>query len=185
MGRLPRQLPEKSGPLSEYTFAPKIPIKSAGSLMPRQKQGNVSFEVPRHWDDRTIVAFSAPSRPGQSTAASFVMTRDSLRDTDTLATYADRQLAELSQRVDGFELTDKKDTQVAGSRAIVLRFTSKAQAGPLAQRLVIVEDARRKLVCFTLTAPRGDSPQLDPLFDRMVAGIRLGDTEGDNGEDAT
>src|SRR5262249_13584715 len=85
---------------------------------------------PRHWEDKTIVAFSAPSRPGQSTAASFVMTRDQLTDSDTLASYADRQLAELSKRVDGFELIEKRDTQVAGARAVALRFTSKALAVP-------------------------------------------------------
>lgn len=141
--------------------------------MPRHQQGNVTFEVPRHWDDKTIVAFSAPSRPGQSTAASFVMTRDTLQDADTLATYADRQLAELSKRVDGFELIEKRELQVAGARAVSLRFTSKALAGPLSQRLVIVEDRRRAVVCFTATAPRADAAQMDPLFDRMITGVRF------------
>lgn len=141
--------------------------------MPRHQQGNVSFEVPRHWEDRTIVAFSAPSRPGQSTAASFVMTRDALADGDTLATYADRQLAELSKRVDGFELVEKKDTTVGGARAVSMRFTSKALAGPLVQRLVVLEDKRRAVVCFTATAPKADSAQLDPLFERMIAGVRF------------
>lgn len=141
--------------------------------MPRHTQGNVSFEIPRHWDDKTIVAFAAPSRPGQSTSASFVMTRDTLADADTLATYADRQLAELSQRTNGFELVDKRDTTISGARAVSLRFTSKALAGPLLQRLVIVEDKRRAVVCFTATAPKADAAQLEPLFDRMLSGIRF------------
>ncbi len=143
--------------------------------MPRHQQGNVSIEVPRHWEDKTIVAFAAPSRPGQSTSASFVMTRDTLADADTLSSYSDRQLAELSQRVDGFELVDKKDTTIGGARAVVMRFTSKALAGPLLQRLVVVEDKRRALVCFTATAPKADAAQLEPLFDRMLAGIRFGE----------
>jgi hypothetical protein len=141
--------------------------------MPRHQQGNVSFEVPRHWEDKTIVAFSAPSRPGQSTSASFVMTRDALGDADTLATYADRQLAELSQRVDGFELIEKRDTSIGGARAFSIRFSSKALAGPLVQRLVVIEDRRRAVVCFTATAPKADAAQLDPLFDRMLAGVRI------------
>lgn len=145
--------------------------------MPRHTQGNVSFEVPRHWEDKTIVAFAAPSRPGQSTAASFVMTRDSLTETDTLATYADRQLAELSQRTTGFELLDKREIQVGGARAFSLRFTSKALAGPLVQRLVLVEDRRRAVVCFTATAPKADAAQLEPLFDRMLAGVRFAEPD--------
>ncbi len=143
--------------------------------MPRHQQGNVSIEVPRHWEDKTIVAFAAPSRPGQTTSASFVMTRDTLADADTLSSYSDRQLAELSQRVDGFELVDKKETTIGGARAVVMRFTSKALAGPLLQRLVVVEDKRRALVCFTATAPKADAAQLEPLFDRMLAGIRFGE----------
>lgn len=141
--------------------------------MPRHHQGNVSFEVPRHWEDKTIVAFSAPSRPGQSTAASFVMTRDTLGAADALASYADRQLAELSKRVDGFELIERRDLQVSGAPAVSLRFTSKALAGPLVQRLVVIEDRRRAVVCITATAPRADAAQMEPLFDRMIAGVRL------------
>ena len=141
--------------------------------MPRHQTGNVSFEVPRHWEDKTIVAFSAPSRPGQSTAASFVMTRDTLADSDTLASYADRQLTELAQRLDAFELVDKRETTVSGAKAIAMRFTSKALPGPLLQRLIVVEDRRRAVVCFTATAPKADAAQLEPLFDRMVAGIRF------------
>ncbi|MFO0590535.1 MAG: DcrB-related protein [Polyangiaceae bacterium] len=150
--------------------------------MPRHQQGNVSFEVPRHWEDKTIVAFSAPARPGQSTSASFVMTRDSLTDSDTLASYADRQLAELSQRVDGFELVDKKDTSVGGARAVQMRFTSKALAGPLLQRLVVVEDKRRAVVCFTATAPKADAAQMEPLFDRMLSGIRFGEAAAEEAQ---
>jgi hypothetical protein len=141
--------------------------------MPRHQQGNVSFEVPRHWDDKTIVAFSAPSRSSKDAAASFVMTRDQLTDADTLASYADRQLAELSKRVDGFELVEKREIHVAGARAFSLRFTSKALAGPLVQRLVVVEDRRRAVVCFTATAPKADAAQLEPLFDRMITGVRF------------
>jgi hypothetical protein len=141
--------------------------------MPRHQQGNVSFEVPRHWEDKTIVAFAAPAAAGQPASASFVMTRDTLGESDTLASYADRQLAELSQRVDGFELQSKRDTTIGGARAVAMRFTSKALAGPLVQRLVVVEDRRRAVVCFTATAPRADAAQLDPLFDRMLSGVRF------------
>ncbi|MEZ4295258.1 MAG: DcrB-related protein [Polyangiaceae bacterium] len=141
--------------------------------MPRHQQGNVSFEIPRHWEDKTIVAFSAPSRGGKDAAGSFVMTRDRLEETDTLASYADRQLAELGKRVDGFELLEKRELSVGGARAVSLRFASKAAAGPLVQRLVIVEDRRRAVVCFTATAPKADASQLEPLFDRMISGVRL------------
>ncbi|MBK8257030.1 MAG: DcrB-related protein [Polyangiaceae bacterium] len=146
--------------------------------MPRHQQGNVSFEVPRHWEDKTIVAFSSPSRSAKEPSASFVMTRDTLLESDTLASYADRQLSELSKRVDGFNLLEKREVQVGGARAMSLRFESKALAGPLVQRLVVVEDRRRAVVCFTATAPKSEAAQIEPLFDRMITGVRFDPPSG-------
>ena len=57
--------------------------------MPRHEQREISFDVPRHWEERTIVAFAAPKEPGrdggQAVAANLVMTHDTLRDRETLA----------------------------------------------------------------------------------------------------
>ena len=46
--------------------------------MSRYESRDVHFDIPRHWEDRTMVAFAAPPRPGQTTAPNVVMTRDLL-----------------------------------------------------------------------------------------------------------
>lgn len=141
--------------------------------MPRHEQADVSFDVPRHWDDKTLVAYAAPPQPGQATTANLVMTRDALLDKEMLADYADRQLSELATRLDDFELDKREQTTLGGLPAIALRFTSRSASGPLAQRLVMVEGRRRSLYCFTATTPSADAAQNDPLFDRILGSVRF------------
>src|SRR5262245_41877393 len=107
--------------------------------MPRHDQRDISFDVPRHWDDKTIVAYGAPPAPGQAVAANLVMTRDTLRDGESLGRYADRQLAELAKRLDGFALGRRDELTVGGAPAVSIRFASRGASGPLEQRLVVVE----------------------------------------------
>ena len=45
--------------------------------MPRHHDALVSFDVPRDWDDRTIIAYRAPVE-GEGRAPNLVMTRDRL-----------------------------------------------------------------------------------------------------------
>jgi len=141
--------------------------------MPRHDQSDVSFDVPRHWEDKTLIAYAAPAREGQATAANVVMTRDVRDPEETLADYADRQLAELAKRLEGFELVRREASTLGGLPAIVLRFASNAAAGPLLQRLVVVEGRRQALYCFTATTPKADAPQNDPLFDRILGSVRF------------
>jgi hypothetical protein len=145
--------------------------------MPRHDQKDVSFDVPRHWEDKTLVAFAAPARPGQRSTASLVMTRDALLDREDLREYGDRQLAELAQKLDGFELVKKEDTTLGGFKAIVLRFMAKASSGPIVQRLVVVEGRRRAVFCFTATTAKTDFEQNDPLFDRILSSVRFAQSE--------
>ncbi len=141
--------------------------------MARHEQNDVSFDVPRHWEDKTLVAYASPPKDGQATSANLVMTRDVLGERETLGDYADRQLAELAKRLDGFELVRREDTTLGGLPAIVLRFGSKAAAGPLLQRLAVAEGRRRSVYCFTATTPKADAAQTDPLFDRILGTVRF------------
>jgi hypothetical protein len=141
--------------------------------MPRHEQRDISFDVPRHWDDKTIVAYAAPPQAGQAIAANLVMTRDALKDGENLAQYADRQLAELAKRVDAFELIRREDLTLGGAPAVSVRFAARAAGGPLEQRLVVVEGRRRSVYCFTATTAKADADQNNPLFDRILGTIRF------------
>lgn len=141
--------------------------------MSRYESRDVTFDVPRHWEDRTMVAFAAPPRPGQTTAPNVVMTRDLLASGETLAGYADKQLAELSKRLDGFELVAREEKSIGGQPGIELHFTWRASTGELEQWLAMTVGRRRTVFCFNATAARADGEQMTPLFDRILSTIRF------------
>lgn len=141
--------------------------------MSRYENRDVSFDVPRHWEDRTMVAFAAPPRPGQTTAPNVVMTRDTLSGEETIASYADKQLAELSKRLEGFELVSREERTIGGQPGIELSFTWRASTGELVQRLAMALGRRRTVFCFNATAAKVDADQMNPLFDRILGTIRF------------
>ncbi len=141
--------------------------------MARHQDPLVSFDVPRDWEDRTVVAYAAPARDDQRATANLVMTRDRLPEDEDLEAYVARQTAGLELRLKGFVLDDKTETHISERPAIKLSFTSNGPGGPLDQRLIIVALADRAVASFTLTAPMSEAAQCGPLFDRMVASIRF------------
>lgn len=141
--------------------------------MSRYESRDVTFDVPRHWEDRTMVAFAAPPRPGQTTAPNVVMTRDQLAPGETLESYADKQLAELSKRLERFALIGKKELSLGGQAGVELHFTWVGQNGELEQRLAIAVGRRRTLFCWSATSAKVDADQMNPLFDRILATVRF------------
>jgi len=98
--------------------------------MPRYEHPDVSFDVPRDWEDRSVAAFSAPLPPGKTTGPNVVLTRDKLEPGENLASYADRNLVELAQRLEKFSLVKRSDLTVSDLPAVELRFTWKGAGGP-------------------------------------------------------
>jgi hypothetical protein len=141
--------------------------------MPRYEHSDVSFDVPRDWEDRSIVAFAAPSKPGQTTAANVVMTRDSLAPHEDIRGYGDRQLVELAKRLENFHLHQRQEITLGGLPAVELRFAWKGQNGPLEQRLVFVAGRKPLVMSFTATMAKSEATRLNPVFDRIFASMKF------------
>jgi hypothetical protein len=146
--------------------------------MPRHDDPMVSFDVPRDWDNRTIIAYAAPAGEDDKSSANLVMTRDRLRDDEDLVAYAERHLDTLAARMKGFTVLGSKDEQVGGRPALTVSFSSKGQDEPLVQRLTMVALADRRVASFTLTAPESQLDQLAPLFGRILASVSFAEMRG-------
>lgn len=142
--------------------------------MPRHTDPLISFDVPRDWENRTIIAFAAPVTKGKQGAANVVVTRDRLSDDEELIDFAERHLDELEDSMEGFFLLSSVQEMVGGKTAYTMTFESDGPEGALAQRLTMVELAERIVVSVTLTAPEREVEQLGPLFDHMIESIEWG-----------
>lgn len=141
----------------------------------RYESKDVSFDVPRDWDEKTIVAFSAPLQPNSQVTSNVVLTRDALGTSDTLAIYSDKQLVELAKRLPGFDLSSRKDLTVSGQPAVELRFSWSGAHGVIVEQRVMMIAQKKRLFNLTATAPRGEMAKLEPIYDRIFNSLKLGD----------
>jgi hypothetical protein len=145
--------------------------------MARYESRDLAFEIPADWEDRSVVAFSAPNRAEQSMAANVVVTQDQLPPSDSIRAYADRQLVELAKRLDEFDLTERKELTVGGLPAVELRFGWQGQGGRIEQRMIFVAKKNRSLITFTATAEKKEAARLEMVFDRIVGSLRFPDAD--------
>lgn len=141
--------------------------------MPRYQGPELSFDVPRDWEDRTMVAYAAPLRPGQASAANLVMTRERLPAGETLASYVERHIEQLEQRLDRFALLSKQDHPVDGRPAVRIRFSSSGPNGRFEQHLTVIELPNRIVASLTMTTPQDDAGQMAPLFEHMLSTLQV------------
>ena len=141
--------------------------------MPRYQDDTLQFDVPRDWQDRTIVAYAAPPRPEQERTANVVMTREELGEGDTLASYVDRHVQQLGERLEGFELVERQSRQLSERPAVTLHIRSGEEDAMLEQQLALVELPRRVVASFTMTVPDEDAEQMLPLFERILSTVRV------------
>ena len=152
--------------------------------MPRHQDKDVSFDPPPDWVDRTFVAFTAP--PGLvkdvNSAPNIVMTREPMRDGDTLRTHSDRQLIELGKQLKDFDLLESKETTLGGLPAILLRYRWISQVGTLEQAMVVAERTRpdkgTDVTTFTTTTTPADAPRARPIFDEILRTVRFSPAGG-------
>jgi hypothetical protein len=140
--------------------------------MARQSHKNLSFEVPDHWQDQTVVAWAAPAQAGKPAQPNIVVTRDKLPPGQTIKTYATKQVAAISKSLPEFEIEDSRDINVAGLPAVEVRFTWEGESGHLAQRQIMVA---HKDVVYNITATCLSSGVADntPIFDKIIASLQF------------
>jgi len=137
----------------------------------RHQSPDICFDVPEHWVNRTLVAFSAPTdQPG---APNVVLTRDVLSQQDSVEEYADRQLHMLTMPLEGYRLHFKRHRQVDGAEAIDMRYSWSAGSERALQRQLVIRGAGDEVVCMTVTSAESAADRLEPIVERIVGSIRF------------
>src|SRR5262249_44194265 len=105
-----------------------------------------------------------------------VMTREALREGDSLRTHADRQLLDLVRQLPKFELMESGETTVAGRPAIFARFAWAGRLGAIEQSMTHIEQeslAGTIVVTFTSIASAENARKLTPLFRSVLDSVRF------------
>ncbi len=151
--------------------------------MARREEKGLSLDPPDDWVDRSVITYAAPPRAGETTSPSLVVTRDDLKDSETLQTYTDRHLLGLSGELPDFELVDSgKRTMGEGNYpAIFLRFHWRTPYGLIEQGAIFVETAGaagREVRGFTTTVLAEKAEAERPRLEEILKTVRLTPASG-------
>jgi len=100
--------------------------------------------------------------------------RSRLLDDETLLSFVERELRVLAA-LDGFVIREVLETRVEERSASLVRYATLEASVPYEHRLLFVPLSDRGVALFTLSAPRSEQAQLEPLFERMLASVAVGD----------
>ncbi len=135
----------------------------------------VQFDSPDGWQERTVVSFVASARPDDQYAPRVTLTREVRRDGDSLGAHVQRQLIALAAVLRELEMVDSEEVEIAGRRAHQTRCTWRDDSGVVDQLVVYLEPepGNRGVVTVTCTARLEAASTVRPVFERMLAAIRV------------
>ncbi len=142
--------------------------------MPRYTSADAAFDVPVDWEDKTVVAFSAPNPKPGTMAPNVVLTRDKMKPDESLDAYSDRMVVDMVKNLPGFKLIAKEPRDVGELKGVEVRFTWVGSGGkPVFQRMVVARTTGRSILGLNLTCAEADSKKLEPIAERIFASLKV------------
>ncbi|MSP25692.1 MAG: DUF1795 domain-containing protein [Myxococcales bacterium] len=138
--------------------------------------GQLAFDVPRDWQEQTVVRYAPPQRgPGEasSQAPELALTSDAMGADETITDHAERRLHDLAKLSDGFVLRSLERADFEARPAVRAVFGASIGGVACEHHAVFVQLRERRAATLILRAPRRDLAQLEPLFQRMLASVRV------------
>jgi hypothetical protein len=154
--------------------------------MARREETGLSLEAPDDWVDRTLITYAAPPRAGETTTPTLVITRDTLKDTESIQTYADRHLLNMAGGFPEFELLSSGNRTLGEENypAVFLRFRWRVAGGLAEQNVIFAETVGadgREVRILSTTAPADKAAEEAPRFEAVLKTVRLNNPKGTPG----
>lgn len=141
--------------------------------MARYQGADATFDVPNDWEDKSIVAFSAPPKPS-TLVPNVVLTKDKLKPNESLEQYVDRTIVEMAKQLAAFKLLSKEERALGPERGLEIQFTWNGSAGKtVVQRIVMALGPGKTVVGLNVTCDQNDAKKLEPISDRIVQSLRV------------
>jgi hypothetical protein len=130
----------------------------------------VVFGVPGDWQDNSINIFAV----GNTTPASFsfVINRERMNKDEEIVDFANRQLSQLGETLNEFEIIEQRQLDIDGSFALEAEFRWLATEGKMHQRQAFVPVGRKVLI-LTSTALDGMTDEQNQQLTAVYESIQL------------
>lgn len=141
--------------------------------MARFQVPDLCFDVPNDWEDKSIVAFSAPAKPG-AIVPNVTLTRDKMKPEETLDAYCDRTVVDMVKNLGAFQLIAKDARDLGGQKAVEIIFSWNGTGGKkVYQHMVIASPGGKAVVGLNLTCDHADARKLEAVAERIFASFKL------------
>jgi hypothetical protein len=107
--------------------------------------------------------------------SNMVITRDRLRQGETLSTYIDRQLVDLAKKLKRFVIRGRSQIVVGGIPGHEIQCTWQGMQGVIEQFVTVVPRGAG-VVMFTASATKADAPAVLPIFREVLAQLCFEET---------
>jgi hypothetical protein len=148
---------------------------STGTSTPTKRRtsyGDLTFDPPEHWSERSIFIVVAPPSTDAMSAANIVVTREERPAGEGLEVHARRQLRGAAAAHPDLRLVEARSEIVAGRPAFRVRFSFTGSAGALEQ-IVVYVDVRDPSSVTALWASGRPDGGWRAAFDRLLASSRV------------
>jgi hypothetical protein len=148
---------------------------AAVSTSPAGAVEDLSLDVPREWQRRTLLSYSPPENAGLD-GVTITVVHEPLAGATTLQAVASRHLAEVRDAPE-FCASDIRRRVLDGREALELSYEWRTDDGPVVQTAtfaVTEGDWGPMVTIVTTTCARCDATAMSPIFARMIASMRFG-----------
>lgn len=141
--------------------------------MPKCVTEHFALTVPGDWADRSMITWVAPDNGKRKVLPNILCSRDTLKTGEDLGAYVNRQLKELMNKVQNFDLGTREDAMFGGKPAVVLDFTMKPQGVTLRQKQIFFQPVTGDAGVATVvaTAAKSDFDGLAKTFDDIFKSV--------------
>jgi hypothetical protein len=147
--------------------------------MARHRGPTLSFDYPRDWEDRTEVRYVAQTRrglEGDVVPGRAALVTERLASDESLSGYVERRLAAMASEP-GFVIREVREVRVEERPGLRVRYATVSDGAPLEHHALFVGAKERHVATLTLSSPRSELAQNEPLFERMLASVRIGERD--------
>jgi hypothetical protein len=139
----------------------------------------VAADPPPGWIDKTMIVYAAPPANGQTMAPTIVVGRDALAEGESFREFCNRQIDTFRAGLPEFYREHEEHGRVGDLDAFQIRFSWRAAAGLLRQRVFFISAGQGVIVTYAGTAAAEDYDAYDALFEQNLATLRIRPMQAD------
>ena len=141
--------------------------------MPKCVTEDFTLNVPADWADKSMITWVAPNNGKREVLPNILCSKDVLGKGETLDSFVNRQLKELMNKVQNFDLVKRENGEFGGKPAVILQFCMKPQETMLQQQQVFFQTKPTSKVVNTVvaTAAKRDFADLEKTFNAIFGSV--------------